>query len=167
MTAHAMKGDKEKCMEAGMNDYMSKPINLEVLADKIDKWTEIEPEVNPGAKSSDNEIKEPMVFDYDLFMENIMDDIVMAREIIEIFHRNAPRQLEDLKAAIDKKEIDDIINSSHSLKGASASVGGIALSDISARIEVEAKSGKVDLIMKMMAELERNYELLMQELDKI
>jgi response regulator RpfG family c-di-GMP phosphodiesterase len=167
MTAHAMKGDDEKCIEAGMNDYMSKPINLELLAAKIDKWLDNEPEKDDVNNSPDEQKEEPKIFDYDLFMENIMDDMVIARGIIDIFNRNAPRQLEELKKAIDEEEIETIVNSAHSLKGASASVGGMALSDISSRIEMQAGTGEMGMILKMLPELEKSYDLLVQELEKI
>ncbi|TQD25377.1 PAS domain S-box protein [Methanolobus vulcani] len=166
MTAHAMKGDEEKCMETGMNDYMSKPINLDLLSKKIDKWLAHDPEKDYATITKDNKDKEPMIFDSKLFMENIMDDIVLAKEVIEIFNRNAPHQLEELKDAIEKKQIETIVNSAHSLKGASASVGGMALCDISARIEVQAGSGQIEEIIEMLPDLDKNYELLMQELEK-
>nr|WP_321497695.1 PAS domain S-box protein [uncultured Methanolobus sp.] len=167
MTAHAMKGDKEKCIEAGMSDYMSKPINLELLAAKIDKWLNNAPQKEDVTNSRDEENKEPLIFDHELFMENIMDDIVIARGIVEIFYRNAPRQLGELKEAIDKKEIAMIVNSAHSLKGASASVGGMALCDISSRIEILANSGQIDEVVKLLPELNRVYELLIKELEII
>ena len=167
MTAHAMKGDKEKCIEAGMSDYMSKPINLELLAAKIDKWLNNAPQKEDVTNSQDEENKEPLIFDHELFMENIMDDIVIARGIVEIFYRNAPRQLGELKEAIDKKEIAMIVNSAHSLKGASASVGGMALCDISSRIEILANSGQIDEVVKLLPELNRVYELLIKELEII
>ncbi|SDF32208.1 PAS domain S-box-containing protein [Methanolobus vulcani] len=167
MTAHAMKGDEEKCIEAGMNDYMSKPISLKLLAGKIDKWLKHDAKKSYTNNYQDKNVKEPLIFDYEQFMENIMDDIDMAREIIEIFYKNAPRQLEELKEAIDKKEIENIINSAHSLKGASASVGGMALSDISASIQNQASSGQIDKVMEILPELEKNYNLLVKELDKI
>ncbi|WMW25620.1 PAS domain S-box protein [Methanolobus sediminis] len=166
MTAHAMKGDEEKCIEAGMNDYIPKPINLKLLAGKINKWMDHDPKKNYSINLPDKNNKEPLVFDYKLFMENIMDDIVVARGIIEIFNRNAPRQIEELKEAIDKKEMTDIVNNAHSLKGAAASVGGMALSDISAKIEMQAKSGQINQIIEMLPDLDNNYELLIQELEK-
>jgi PAS domain S-box-containing protein len=166
MTAHAMKGDEEKCIETGMNDYMSKPINLDLLSKKIDKWLAHDPEKDYATIPKDKKDKEPMIFDSKLFMENIMNDIVLAREVIEIFNRNAPRQFEELKDAIEKKQIDKIVNSAHSLKGSSASVGGMALCDISARIEVLASSGQIEEIIEMLPDLNKKYELLMQELEK-
>ncbi|MEZ5335777.1 MAG: response regulator, partial [Methanolobus sp.] len=158
MTAHAMKGDKESCLAAGMNDYISKPVNLKILSAKLDKW--LEPVT--GEKHDDTELTEKKgapVFDRQSFLDNIMNDISMARQIIEIFQKNAPRQLRELKDAISAENMDSIVSSSHSLKGSSSSVGGLALSDISAEIEIQASERKLKPVMEILPELEKQYEL--------
>ncbi|MBP1910208.1 PAS domain S-box protein [Methanolobus bombayensis] len=167
MTAHAMKGDEDKCIEAGMNDYLPKPVNLEALAQVIDKWTDQVSEEKHHENITDEENKDTLIFDRRSFMENIMDDITMAREIIGIFQKNAPRQFDELKESVNKEEIENIIKNAHSLKGSSASVGGISLSNISAEIEKLAGSGEIDAVVEMLPELEKNYELLVQELERL
>ncbi|WP_340820773.1 PAS domain S-box protein [Methanolobus sp. WCC4] len=168
MTAHAMKGDREMCLEAGMDDYISKPIKLKSLANILDQWLNpLHEESYKGVKELEKARLDTLIFDSDMLMENVMDDLETARRIISIFMTNAPRQLENLKSAINKEEIENINNSAHIVKGASASVGGITLSHFAAEIETAAKSGKIDDLQEKIPELDKQYELLVENLKKL
>ncbi|WP_340820774.1 PAS domain S-box protein [Methanolobus sp. WCC4] len=167
MTAHAMKGDKERCIEAGMNDYLSKPIRMDALTGIFERWAGIFTESKIQEKSPEEEITIPMIFDKQAFLDNIVGDIEIAKKVIDIFQKNTPKQLLALKEAIDKKEANDIANCAHSIKGSSVSVGGIALSDVASKIEQEAATDELDNVQEELKELEEQYELLIKELKKL
>jgi HPt (histidine-containing phosphotransfer) domain-containing protein len=99
-------------------------------------------------------------------MENVMDDLQLARRVISIFMNNANRQLDDLKNSIFEQS-EDIIGKAHTFKGATASVGGLSLSRYVAEMEAEARSGNINELQQKIPELDRRYEELLQELQKL
>ncbi|MDW7733611.1 MAG: response regulator, partial [Methanolobus sp.] len=170
MTARAMKEDKEQCLQAGMDDYISKPFSLRSLIGVLNKWSAAVQEVDHSDVIPPEEIKapaDPLIFDRESFMERVDDDMDTARRIITIFLKDIPEQLNKLKEVADRKELNDINEYAHKIKGASANISGIALSNIAAEIELAAKSGKMDEIIVKMPELERQFELLVSQLKEL
>ncbi|WP_196214026.1 PAS domain S-box protein [Methanolobus vulcani] len=166
MTAHAMKGDREQCIEAGMSDYLSKPIKIQPLVETLGNWLTNITEDMPADASHEVTI-DPQIFDRQLLMENVMEDIDLARKIVGIFLKNAPSQIENLKRAIEDENADLIRSCAHSVKGASASVGGMTLSRLAAEIEMAGKLEEIDGLQEKIPEMDRKYELLVEELDKM
>ncbi|PKN85955.1 MAG: hypothetical protein CVU46_09465 [Chloroflexi bacterium HGW-Chloroflexi-8] len=164
MTAHAMQGDKEKCLQAGMNDYISKPVTPKGLSEVLGKWlpsiqTEAmyEPvsDQKPGNVSQDLEI-----WDIRGMLERMMGDKDLAKMIVEGFIGDMPKQIQSMKNYVENKDIVGCERQAHTIKGASANVGGRALSALASEMEILAKNGDIVGFESLLIEIEKKFEQL-------
>ncbi len=161
MTAHAMQGDRERCLQAGMNDYVTKPVSLQALARVLEKWlskAETRSPAGPGSKA-------PLpVFDKAELMSRLMDDEDLAREVIERFLEDMPLQHAALEAYLSAGDTSGARRQAHSIKGASANVSAAALCEAASEMESAAKAGDLDGVKARMTELKSRFETLRQGL---
>jgi two-component system, sensor histidine kinase and response regulator len=147
MTAHAMKGDRERCMEAGMDGYVSKPINGEVLEITI---ATIMREQRDGIPVNSSPVPEvhaspasPMAWDMADTLERLGGDEKLLQEVLEIFLQEVPRHMTSLKQAILEGNASDTEEISHTLKG---ELGYLGIPQVSLRAaELEELGRKSDL----------------------
>ena len=157
MTAHAVQGDREKCLEAGMNDYISKPISLKELEDKLEKW------LMPGADDMNKRIKgikdkkSPNkglpLFDFTALVERL-DDETLAKTIMETFLSDMPRQIQILKEIIETGDISAVELRAHAIKGAAANVEGYSLRETAFKMEKAGKAGDRNSVRALLADME-------------
>jgi len=162
MTAHAMQGDCEKCLKAGMDDYIAKPVTLAALAEKLAQrlcpTPPGEPEANDTPPSPD--FSSGAVFDRIGFLGRLMGDAEIAGAVIEVFLDDIPKQIASLKAALDAGDMETIGNVAHTIKGAAANVGGEALRELASQIEEACRDGNVDYAYKHCSEFEVQFSML-------
>ncbi len=120
MTANAMKGDREKCIASGMNDYVTKPIDIEVLADSIqrnlpDKGKRYLPQEVPVSKTDEQVISEAIRSEY-------IDDADFA-DLIEEFVSELGEEISAMRKVLDSDDYDGLRQLAHQLKGAGGSYG--------------------------------------------
>ncbi len=154
MTANALKGDREKCLEAGMDDYISKPVNPDELDAAIKKFIKRE----SGAVFDTKTLFQPKagdVFDKSGFLERLMGDEDLARDILRGFIEDMPRQLFSLKTALENEDTEDVRRIGHTIKGASANVGAVKMRDIAFKVEKSGKAEDLGLAAEEIKKLER------------
>jgi PAS domain S-box-containing protein len=170
MTAHAMKGDKERCFQAGMNDYIAKPVSLQSLRGLLEKWQNLQQkegylnDVIPGEKKPSANFP---VFDREALLERVMDDADLERKLIESFLEDTPKQVNALRKSIEREEADKVSWYAHKIKGSSSNIGGMALSNVAGEMERAGNESQTDKIAVIMSELEKQYELLIGQLKKV
>jgi len=120
MTAHAMKGDREMCLESGMDDYISKPINVEELFGIIKKFSHRlkgreKEKPFPSLKKTDARSKE--VFDLSKAMEVVAGSKEIFKEIANMFLKNSSASIAQIKEGIVRGDALALEHAAHSLKG--------------------------------------------------
>jgi CheY-like chemotaxis protein len=163
MTAHALKGDREKCLNAGMDDYIAKPIHPKKLADMIEKWLN-EPEGTHEAEIVHESLPRDHIFDKNSFLERLLGDEDLAKEIIKGFIEDSLCQIGIIKEAFDNKDTDAIYRQAHSLKGAAANMSAMALKELMYQIEIAGETGDLVKAASLIPKLDEQFELLKNSL---
>jgi hypothetical protein len=144
LTAHALKGDREVFLEAGMDDFVSKPFDIEELIEVVEKYGHKTP---VHAINRDNVL--PLFYGNKTFL----------RDAWRTYREDAPRQIEKLSNAMKSNDLLLVEQIAHSLKSASTAVGAMLVQSKAEFIEQGAQNGKID-------EIYAHYEGLRKELDK-
>ena len=167
MTANAMQGDREKCIAAGMNDYVSKPITPETLVKALEKWLPHNDDKPVAASDSSSvPVKTSAIFDYDGMMERLMDDEELAKMITDIFIDDIPKRIDALKQAILVFDSKNSELQSHSMKGAAGNIGTNQFLNVAAEIEKASRCEDFTTISALIPELEKQYEEAVKEIRK-
>jgi PAS domain S-box-containing protein len=161
MTAHAIQGARDNCLKAGMNDYVSKPVSPQALADVISRWLPSFPADGAGAGASHDakaqkaEVRSPEcpVFDRAALLNRLMGDEDLARTVLEGFLEDLPRQISGLEELMVAGDIPGSQNRAHTIKGAAASVGGEAVRMAAAEMEQMARDGDLENMRRLLPEL--------------
>jgi len=176
MTAYAMRGDRERFLAAGMNDYVAKPVSLHALAEALSNW------LPPGAATADQPAlalpatrvseatppqPEARVFDKDGFMARMMEDEELAHQVIACFLSDLPRQLTALKDALQTGDTASTACAAHAIKGAAANVGGEALHGVATAIEEAAQFDNLAAATLRLADLETQFTRLREIMSRI
>ncbi len=169
MTAHAMNSDREQCLQAGMNDYVSKPVSPHLLAEVLARWLPArldKHELSGVLVAADTTPKSalPVVFDRVGLMERLMDDEDLAVRMVQGFSEDIPHQLEALRRHLECGEVADVERLAHRIRGAASNVGGEALRALAKEIEQSSRQGDLNAVAVRMPDLEGEFERLSEAL---
>ncbi len=157
MTAHAMMGDRERCLAAGMDDYISKPIQPEELFKLIAK---LAPGPEPPAGPAPGPELQAVVFDRTVALAQVEGDQELLAELVQLFARDCPRLLAELKQAIASGEGVSVERAAHTMKGSASSFGAQQVVALAQQLEEMGRTEKV-------SEAAPTYALLAVEVERL
>ena len=171
LTANALSGDREKCLAAGMDDYISKPFGQDRIAEILKRWLpdnlqevvgQPTMQSTPPEVAVTSEFTESDVIDQKS-LENIRalqsegtEDILT--KIITLFLDDTPQQLEKLHQALRDKDANTIRAIAHSLKSSSATLGAMGLSSLLKELEEKGRTNSLNGSAKLFAQIDNEFQ---------
>jgi signal transduction histidine kinase/ligand-binding sensor domain-containing protein/CheY-like chemotaxis protein/HPt (histidine-containing phosphotransfer) domain-containing protein len=149
LTADAMKGAEQQCRDAGMDDYLTKPLDRDRLADTIARHAGTAKPESTNRRSSrppESPADPEAPVDWPRFMTAADGDKAFAQELVQLFIDSGDAALRDISAALGRGDLAAIGSAAHSFKGSSASICAQSTSAAAARLEEAARAGSLDQI---------------------
>jgi signal transduction histidine kinase/DNA-binding response OmpR family regulator len=165
MTAHAMKGDKERCLEAGMDGYISKPVSGKEIEDMISTIAVTET-ATPTLIEVQAAPTPPIAWDRAKALERVDGDEQLLQEVVQIFLEESPKQLAKLRQAVTVGDADLLERAAHSMKG---ELGYLAVPDSCQKARVLEQMGRtrnLEQAAETLAVLETEVSALAAEMNR-
>ncbi len=148
VTANAMGGEEEHCLEAGLDAYLVKPLGIARLSATLGRWIALVPRAAPAAPA----------FDRAMFLTWLGDDEATMRSLLQEFLAGARDNAREIETALATCDMAGVSASAHKLKGGAQSVGARALEHVAAALEAAARPGDGDACRGMLGVLGRELE---------
>jgi CheY-like chemotaxis protein len=138
MTAHTMQGVRERCLEGGIDEYISKPIDPRQLFDVLDRFLH-------GASQHHLQVctaaSESQVFDLNELLTRVDDDRELVYELVQLFLEDCPQRIDTLQAALEHRDIEQLAQTAHTLKGSAGNICAQSLYEAARHLEMLARKG--------------------------
>jgi CheY-like chemotaxis protein len=157
MTASAMVGDREMCLDAGMNDYIVKPINRSELVRVLEGWGSplaAEKVCAPEVEATQT----AKVFDRSALLERVGGDSEICAEILKTFLADVPERIQEMEDALARGDNETLKRGGHTIKGSAGNVGAPMLQEAAGRLEAAVAAGELGSAREMLDVIAAEFE---------
>jgi HPt (histidine-containing phosphotransfer) domain-containing protein len=161
-----MQGDREKCLAAGMDDYLAKPIRPKDVRAVIERWGSqsapaalAAPAPKADAPAPAPAVEEPPV-EMDILNDLTDGNADSLRELVDLFFKQTTQQLEQLEAAVRANKAEDVRRVAHSCAGASATLGMTRFVPLLRKLERQGASGTLITATQVYEDTAREFKLI-------
>ena len=176
LTAYAMKGDRERCLAVGMDDYITKPFSQQQLANILSEWLP-----DNGSPVLPEPVKETPQEGDELSTSNRIDKSVLGNlsqlqqagkpdiieRLVSVYLQSSPKVLQDILQAAESNDIEQLWQTAHSLKSSSAILGADRLASLCHELEVSGRKNRVDDPVRITQSIKEEFKAVADELEKI
>ncbi len=157
MTAHAMKGDRERCLATGMDDYVSKPVRPRELLDVVERWggRAVLPPAPDRVPPGERLIKDPPC-DVGRLRQACDDDREFEKELIQVFQKDVDLRVSRVRAAITSGDRTVVKREAHAIKGCAANIGAVRVAEGALLLESLDPRGPIEDVERVLNDLERH-----------
>ncbi len=155
ITAHALIGDREKCIESGMDEYVPKPMVARHIIKLIDHFLKVD--YSDSHKSGDN-TNNSRVFDFERLKQISLGDAMFEKDLLGDYLADAEHKLAVLREQLIASDVKKIVDTAHTLKGSSYSVGAKLVGDEALGIELSARNNDIGNIEERLPKLSKSIE---------
>jgi CheY-like chemotaxis protein len=156
MTAHALKGDRERCLAAGMDDYLAKPIDRLELFEAVEQAAIGRPTPPPPPSAP--------AFDHAAMLQRLDGDEVLMADVIRTFREDCPRQLAAVQAAVEADDAAALREAAHEMKGAAGNLVAAGVVDAARALEILGRHEALDAARAAWPRLEAETHRLLESL---
>jgi PAS domain S-box-containing protein len=144
MTAHARAGDRLRCLEAGMDAYLSKPLDAAELLQVLSEVVAPQCTVSSARQSAPEDLCDDEIFNRSVALERVGGDHQLLRELCEICLANIPTWLNEVRSALAAGDAVRLRRAAHSIKGAVGSIGGSEAASTAAVLEERGRAARLE-----------------------
>jgi two-component system sensor histidine kinase/response regulator len=143
VTAHAMKGDRARCLEAGMDGYVSKPIRPDSLFSELERLipNTTEPQAQPAQPATPKAVAPSVCLDRRALLERVENDVDLLSDLIALFKGDSVRQIHAIREAVRNKQADSLKRAAHTFKGTCGNLGAVEAARTARELEKLAETG--------------------------
>ena len=144
MTAFALEGDREKCLEAGMSDYISKPILVEEIVEKLQRWGKGDRHGKAGVTTTAHPVSDTTLLDQNVIgrLKELNEKVEQGffNEVVNMFLNQAPALINEMIIYCNDQRYDKMGQAAHKLKGSALNIGAKAMAELCREIEIKGRN---------------------------